>query len=138
MIIVDLEGTLTCILWRGKWSKSVNEEFNMKLREDPPNNTMLGNLDRWYKEHFIVILTAKEERFRGMTEVWLSQHNVKYDRLIMKPDDLHGVNSPEWKSIAISQMPSHESVHLFVDDREDVIEHMQDHFDFPCMLVSRT
>ena len=34
------------------------------------------------------IVTARPESVRALTEKWLARHNVKYDYLIMRPDDM--------------------------------------------------
>ncbi len=45
------------------------------------------------------IITGRLETYREITENWLKEHNIKYNKLIMKPINLEGIeNTPAFKA----------------------------------------
>jgi orotate phosphoribosyltransferase len=45
------------------------------------------------------IVTGRTEQYRTITEQWLKRHNIMYNKLIMKPNNLAGVkNTPKFKA----------------------------------------
>jgi hypothetical protein len=76
-IVFDIDGTLTA-----EWYKDSN------VIDVSPNLLMVGLARGLYKSGVpIVISTARPERMRDHTEVWLDLNGVKYDALVMRADD---------------------------------------------------
>ena len=71
----------------------------------------------------IVILTARPEEARGITEGWLDRHGVAYDTLILPPLMLVGIQEvAAWKLRAaqpwIERSPEFDV--LLIDDNEEI------------------
>ena len=60
------------------------------------------------QEAVIHLITARSEKFRGITEEWLRKHNVPYDALHMNPSHGQGYSKGE-KCVELG-------VEFFVDD----------------------
>lgn len=76
-IVFDIDGTLTA-----EWYNDSN------VIDVSPNLLMVGLARGLYKSGVpIVISTARPERMRDHTEVWLDLNGVKYDALVMRADD---------------------------------------------------
>lgn len=86
-IIVDLDGTLCNAQHRqhlagaGAW-----DEFHAACTEDTPFPDVEQFIFATKPMFNIVLLTARPEKFRAVTEAWLRGWMVEYDGLIMKPE----------------------------------------------------
>jgi hypothetical protein len=75
-IVFDIDGTLTT-----EWYRDSN------VIDVSPNLLMVGLAWGLYQSGVpIVISTARPERMRDHTEVWLDLNGVKYDDLVMRAD----------------------------------------------------
>ena len=90
MIIFDLDGTLNIIgdrlkyvqqpvkNWDAFYEASLNDEVNTPIAK-------IYNL--FYEKYYsIYILTGRNEKYRTITEQWLTANDFLYDKLIMRPD----------------------------------------------------
>jgi hypothetical protein len=74
---MDIDGTLTT-----EWYRDSN------VIDVSPNILMVGLARSLYKSGVpLVLSTARAEKMRDHTEVWLDLNDVKYDALIMRADD---------------------------------------------------
>ncbi|NLL43804.1 MAG: hypothetical protein GX251_10755 [Firmicutes bacterium] len=62
----------------------------------------------WSHEHTIHLITARDERFRDVTEKWLGRHNIPYHSLHMSPS-----NQSYSKGLLCKEL----QVGFFVDDK---------------------
>lgn len=95
-------------LWKHKESKNWATDMDGVLCRDPSKreNDRGSRLEQFYKTaepKFLFsnpikyIITSREERFRKVTEEWLSKYNIKYESLIMKPSGVSGGNEAHAK-----------------------------------------
>jgi hypothetical protein len=118
MIICDLDDTLADARWRmplwGRW-----DEFYAEAHLDKP----ILPLVRMVRSMIlcgsrVVIVTAREEKFRPCTVRWLMAYGVNAEEVRMRPND-NFMTSPELKLFLTKDlMPG---VELAIDDREDVL-----------------
>lgn len=90
-IVVDLEHTISNASHRIAMKKTgiVKHEFQKEFINDTPNINVIMFMNQLRDNgNFILILTAKEERYRLMVRNWLQLHGAEYDDLIMKLDNL--------------------------------------------------
>ena len=98
MIIFDLDGTLADVSARRK-AATANGKFDWEVWQSPaliakdtPNELVLSVLLDWYSRGdyvvnpLIVIVSARNDKNRSVTEKWLLDHEIPYDALIMRPD----------------------------------------------------
>lgn len=68
-----------------------------------------------------IILTARPEKYREMTEWWLARHGIFPDAVLMRsPQD--SIKTAEYKATAIDALLSRFIIELVVDDHIEVIE----------------
>lgn len=73
----------------------------------------------------VIYLTAREEKWRGVTEQWLAKHKLPKFELIMRPDDNEdesGVFKEKMINLAIAAYGCDEVVVLDDDQRGDIHE----------------
>ena len=88
VIICDLDGTLYDSRGRSHFAENkMWDEFHAASVDDPPNTDvlhMLYAIDHSGAE--IIAITGRDEKFREITNTWLSKHLVPIDTLLMRPD----------------------------------------------------
>jgi hypothetical protein len=67
----------------------------------------------WNSGYKVIILTNRAERLRTMTEVWLKEHDLPHDDLVMRPD---GTPYEEAKEARLDEVMRECIVMLAVDD----------------------
>lgn len=83
------------------------EEIYASVPPAPKADEVLAELIS--NDHKIILITARDKKFRPLTEQWLREHDINYDRLI------HDSN----KAIRADRL----GLELFVDDKkENIIE----------------
>jgi hypothetical protein len=117
VIVVDLDDTLSDARWRmplwGRW-----DEFYAEAHLDKP----IVPLVRMVRAMTIcgmrvVVLTAREERFRPVTVFWLCCHGIYADEVRMRPEG-NFMGSAELKLFLTQDI--RDKIELVIDDREDV------------------
>lgn len=122
-ILCDLDDTLADARWRlplwGNW-----DEFYAESAKDKQIEPMC-NMVRYLSSSFkVIILTAREERYRGVTQDWLDRNGIWVHSMIMRPNGTDHIGSPELKiGLAYSRLGKDwtKKVQLMIDDREDVL-----------------
>lgn len=130
-VIFDLDGTLADGRHRLHALPKVDphlprswDEFNKLAYLDAPikNNIELCN-SLYDADHWLVILTGRNEIVRGDTVDWLRQHGVKYDQLVMRgiDDDRKDIHfKEEWVKL---QAPG--EILCAFDDLPHVVKHFR-------------
>lgn len=72
-----------------------------------------------------VVLTARSERYRAMTEEWLARHDAKYDVLVMRPDDDRRPDH-EFKQEALDRLERERDFVFAMDDNPHVAQMWRD------------
>jgi hypoxanthine phosphoribosyltransferase len=105
-------------IWKHNGAKDWATDMDGVLCRDPSKkeNDKGPKLENFYKtadSKFLFskpikyIITSREERFRKATVEWLQQHNIVYEKLIMKPNNMPGGNQShaEYKANTINNLP---------------------------------
>jgi hypoxanthine phosphoribosyltransferase len=90
-------------LWKHSDAKNWATDMDGVLCRDPTKkeNDKGQRLEQFYKtadakflftKPIKYIVTSREEQFRNLTETWLERHDIKYEKLIMKPNGSLGGN----------------------------------------------
>ena len=84
VLVVDIDGTLCGEVHLPKQDEIPN------YAESTPFTRQIQTLVKLSERYFIVLWTARYEADREVTERWLKENNVPYDRLILgkKPYDM--------------------------------------------------
>ena len=91
-VVVDLDGTLADGRWRlhllpTPERRHLDEawaEFNLAGADDPPFQDTIDIVNSLSLTYRIIILTGRGAVAREVTEQWLDDHGVVYDKLIMR------------------------------------------------------
>jgi FMN phosphatase YigB (HAD superfamily) len=87
-IVVDLDGTLCDSSHREHLA--VNKEwdaFHAAGKIDEPHGDVLWLLRNLPPDTTMIGLTGRNERYRLQTVEWLTNHDIFFDELLMRPDD---------------------------------------------------
>lgn len=140
-VVFDLDGTLACGKHRlhllpHKDSAHVTQswdEFSLAAGTDEPIQDNIDLCNTLYNEYNLVILTGRCDIARDITEEWLYENYVKYDKLIMRPEDDHRVDT-EFKEEELRKIGL-ENILCAFDDLEHVAKHMRS-LGVTCHLVT--
>jgi FMN phosphatase YigB (HAD superfamily) len=89
IIVIDMDGTLCNSVHREHLAKAGQwEEFHSLLSDDHPNPDVARLLCALGKDCYIILLTGRNEKWRGQTISWLHRFSLHQfvDVLIMRPD----------------------------------------------------
>jgi hypothetical protein len=87
IIIVDLDGTLYNSVGRSHLAKAgLWDDFHSQSVFDQPNYDVLELVQLLSKDHTMLGITGRNERFRNITNAWLTRWSVPLDDLLMRPD----------------------------------------------------
>lgn len=132
VIICDLDNCLSDDGWRTglidytKPADSRYETYHDHAEEDQPNKELLAFLKFWltFPENRLIFLTARPERIRKQTRLWLDAIGLHSSNLIMRPDGVHKP-SPELKADMLLRLGldgKSERIATIIDDRKDVLQ----------------
>ena len=77
-IICDCDGTISLRTNRDTY------DFNSSI-DDKPNSSIIELLKIYKESGFsIIIVTAREEKFKKITEKWLFINNIEYDQIFFR------------------------------------------------------
>jgi predicted kinase/phosphoglycolate phosphatase-like HAD superfamily hydrolase len=129
-IAFDADGTLVDVsalthLVRGSYRDF--DRFHRSSLWSPPNQEVVDlakeAADRGFK---VIVVTAREELYRDVTQSWMDKHGVPYENIFMR-----GMGDRRPDHIAKRQMfeeiNKHYDVVHFVDDRHDIAEVWRSH-----------
>ena len=128
IVIFDLDGTLANIDKRRKlatkngkmnWNVFFNPD-NIDL--DTPNQAVINMANILYSQDYIIyILSGRSDKTHQATIDWLSKHNVDYDLLIMRPQNLLYKKDADLKQSWLDTIGK-DRVSMVFDDRQQVVD----------------
>lgn len=124
-ILVDMDHTLSDSAWRDAriGSPAGWDHYHEALIEDPPLvDTVLLINGLWTAGFYIVGVTARPEKWRSLSQKWLSDHHVEMDEILMRKDDDYR-NAPTIKLSLVQERFGEDwqkKIVFIIDDREDV------------------
>lgn len=126
-ILFDIDGTLANLNGREKFIHQPRADwksFNAHMDEDIPNVAITALYRALYEsgKFEIILVSGRQERYRKLTETWLTWHELPFQRLIMRADkDMR--HDWEVKQDILHQLQSEGKEILFtVDDRQSVVD----------------
>lgn len=124
-VIFDMDGTLCDVRMVRHHVRGKDRNFHAFHTESefcPPNLHVLEMAkDLEGTDVKVVIVTAREERYRALTERWLNKHGVEYDELITRP---YGDQRPDYetKKEILDKLSKHYRIVHAVDDNPNVLQ----------------
>lgn len=123
--IFDIDGTLANCDHRLHHIKNKPKNwpaFYSNCMDDALISPVAEMLDLYSKFYKIYLVTGRPENNRLLTESWLDNYKIKYDKLIMRGDrDFR--KSPEFKSSVCDTIEAEGNIIFFaVEDRPDCVE----------------
>lgn len=94
-IVFDIDGTLT--------SEYYNEDNLLTLKENPAMMLVAIALQA---ERPLLVSTARPEKLREVTELWLAKHGLSPKQIYMRPNDKEGIPDPEIKLAHLKDIQS--------------------------------
>lgn len=122
--IFDIDGTLANCDHRLHYVKNKPKNWDAFYSECMSDHVIwpaAEMLELFRKNHLIYIVTGRPERNRDLTEFWLNNNKIYFDKLIMRGDrDFR--KSPDYKSSVCDTIEAEgNKIFLAVEDREDCI-----------------
>lgn len=122
--IFDIDGTLANCDHRLHYVKNKPKNWDAFYSECMGDHVIwpvAEMLELFRKNYLIYIVTGRPERNRDLTELWLNNNKIYFDKLIMRGDrDFR--KSPDYKSSVCDTIEAEgNKIFLAVEDREDCI-----------------
>lgn len=128
-------------LWKHNDARNWATDMDGVLCRDPnkKENDRGPRLEQFYKTaepKFLFtkpikhVITSREERFRKVTEEWLSRHNINYESLIMKPTGAPGGNQShaEYKANTLKRLSG---IDLYIESDPKQAKIMSQYINIP-------
>lgn len=130
-VLVDIDGTLAL---RGERSPY---DWH-RVGEDVPNPAVVELVRTLYvaKEHFIVLLSGRDESCRPHTEAWLAFNRIPSDELFMRPHKDNRKDSIVKKELYHRWVEPKYEVAFVLDDREQVVRMWRKELGLTCLQVA--
>ena len=126
-VIFDMDGTLCDVRPVRRYVRSENSKernfhaFHVESEYCPPNLHVL-NMSKEVTDAGLktVIVTARDDKYRPLTERWLKKHGVDYDHIVTRPS---GDHRPDYdvKREILRDVSQHYNVVHAVDDNPAVL-----------------
>ena len=128
IVIFDLDGTLALIDKRRDISTKDNGKFDWGKFFDPknidldnPNTPVIQMTKLLSSQYRIWILSGRSDVTHQATINWLAKHNVTYDHLVMRPQNLLYMADNELKQMWLDSIGK-DNVAMVFDDRQQVVD----------------
>ena len=126
-IIFDIDGTLANLNGREKFlhqAKPDWKNFNANMDKDLPNEPIVALYRTLYnsKAYEIILVSGRQERFRKVTETWLTWHEIPFDTLLMRADDDYRHDSEVKCDILKNLQAQGKEILFCIDDRQSVVD----------------
>lgn len=126
-VIFDIDGTLADIAHRRPYLTPERPDwtrFNAAMGDDTLN-LPVAELYRvlWAsKAYRLEIVTGRNERFRKLTESWLTWNDIPFSRLTMRPDKDQRADHLLKQDILNGFLSEGQEIAFAVDDRQQVVD----------------
>lgn len=112
-IMVDIDGTLAHM--NGKRSP-----FNWSAVKQDDVDEVIASITRHYKH--VIIMSGRDEVCRKETQEWLNKHDIRFDKLIMRPTkDNRPDEIVKWELYKLHVEPDYK-IDFILDDRNKVVK----------------
>lgn len=116
-IMVDIDGTLAHMVDRSPYDPT-------KYHTDKVDEA-IRRLVQFYREsgkYEIVVMSGRDDTYRGVTEKWLTDNEIFYDELHMRPADDKRQDAVVKKELYEKHIKPRFNVEFVLDDRNRVVE----------------
>ena len=126
LVLFDIDGTLADNSHRQHFLTSSPkswDEFYDKMNEDRPNVDVVGlcrTLTR-SDDYDVVLVTARPERYRSVTEDWLSRHAIDCPRLLMRANEDFRPDAEVKQEMLGELTSSLDDIAFIIDDRTKTV-----------------
>jgi predicted kinase len=142
VVVCDLDGTLCNIEHRLKYARGEEKDWD-KFFKGVPGDTIREDVDKMLQGYVdqgkkIIFVSARPERCRRDTEMWLSENGyalsyrldpednyIRYEALLMRPDS-NSQDDTIIKQNILDNCLKKEWIHRVIDDRPKVIRMWQE------------
>lgn len=126
-IILDLDNCISDDRWRIPMIRWEREDLTLRYQlyhalcwaDEPGNTDLFRN-----QKYGIIIMTARPDTVGDRTELWLEENGIRWETLLMRPKDEHGmsarVKQNQLLSLPTFGIPLHDIACAY-DDRPDVV-----------------
>ena len=126
-IIFDIDGTLADLNGRERFlhnGKKDWESFNANMDKDLPNIPVVELYRTLYnsKQYELILISGRQERFRKVTETWLTKHQIPFDTLLMRGNTDFRHDCEVKQDILKSLQAQGKEILFSVDDRQSVVD----------------
>jgi phosphoglycolate phosphatase-like HAD superfamily hydrolase len=127
LVIFDLDGTLTDNSHRQKYVLGKQKDWGSFFEAQPLDRPKL-NIVRLFQsleisnQFKLMIVTARPERYRAVTEAWLSKHDIFPERVIMRKDGDRRADDIVKREILYTLKEEEFAIVFVVDDRKSVVQ----------------
>lgn len=126
-ILFDIDGTLANLNGREKFLKQEKpdwQNFNAKMEEDLPNTPIVELYRALYesKKFEIILVSGRQEKFRKVTQTWLTWHEIPFNTLLMRADKDQQPDQAVKQDILNSLKSQGKEILFTVDDRQSVVD----------------
>lgn len=126
-VIFDVDGTLADIEHRRGYLNSDRPDwarFNAAMGEDTPNVPIV-DLYKTLSDsgaYHLQIVTGRSERFRKVTETWLTWNGIEFNRVLMRGDKDNRADNIIKGEILEKLRSEGRDIAFAVDDRQQVVD----------------
>lgn len=118
VVLCDLDHTLSDAAWRDPLIERGWDEYNAAAEADQPVGEIRDLVNTLYfRGYRIIMLTARDEKWRGMTQRWLEDKTIRYSELVMRPSGNPTPAAVLKVDLARKYLPK---VAFVLEDREDI------------------
>lgn len=126
-IVFDVDGTLADLNGREDYLKSNKPDwkaFNTDMDRDLPNAPIVELYKTLWEtgKYEMIIVSGRQERFRKVTETWLTWHEIPFKTLLMREDKDSRPDSEVKQDILRRLQGQGKKILFVVDDRQSVVD----------------
>ena len=143
IILCEIDGTLATIgdrakiLEKDKLTEKEYDEFNAQS-ESSSCIEDIANIIRNLKdaETKIYLITAREKKWKKITQSWLKLNEIPYDNLLMRNDGDKNSDA-DVKLKIVKEYVNPKRVWFVLEDRDDVVQMYREELGLTCLQVNK-
>ena len=143
IILCDIDGTLATIgdrakiLEKDKLTEKEYDEFNARSAASSCIQD-IANIIRNLKdaETKIYLITAREKKWKKITQSWLKLNEIPYDNLLMRNDGDKNSDA-DVKLKIVKEYVNPKRVWFVLEDRDDVVQMYREDLGLTCLQVNK-
>jgi predicted kinase len=126
-VLCDLDGTLC--LFEGN-------PYDRDFTKDTVNAPVAWVLAHAAANDRVILLSGRDEKFRGQTEQWLEEQDIPYDELFMRGEGDKRGDQYTKHDLFVKHVQGKYNVRFVMDDRPKVVRRWRHDFGLTCFQVA--